>query len=95
MTRAPRARARVSAEPAAAPTQALSLHRRDAELEAWICRRLKLRDLFAGSTDTATRAQRLKAVLLERDLVEAIAGRIEDKPITWRALLAKLYHVEL
>ena len=36
-----------------------------------------------------------KVVLLERGLTESIAGRHEGKPITWRALFAKLYTDEL
>ena len=72
-----------------------SQHRRDAELEAWVCDRLQLRDLFAGVTSTETRRDRLKVVLLERGLVESIAGRFDGKPITWRALFERLYHVSL
>lgn len=73
----------------------LSEHRRDAELEAWICARLKLRDLFAGVTSTETRRDRLKVVLLERGLTESNAGKFEGKPVTWRALFARLYRDEL
>lgn len=69
-----------------------SQHRRDAELEAWICERLHLRDLFAGVTSTETRRDRLKVVLTERGLTESIAGRLEGKPVTWRALFERLYH---
>jgi hypothetical protein len=74
---------------------ALSDHRRDAELEAWICKKLALRDLFAGATSTDTRRDRLKVVLLERGLTESIAGAIEGKPVTWRKVFTRLYHVEL
>lgn len=70
-------------------------HRREAELEAWICERLHLRDLFAGVTSTEIRRDRLKVVLLQRGLVESIAGRFEDKPISWRELFKKLYGEEL
>lgn len=73
----------------------LSQHRKDAELEAWICLRLKLRDLFAGVTTTEIRRDRLKVTLLERKLTESIAGRFEGKSITWRALFERLYHVPL
>lgn len=74
-----------------APIPTMSQHRRDAMLEAWICERLKLRDLFAGVTDTAMRRDRLKVVLIGRGLVESIAGRLDGKPITWRALFQQLY----
>lgn len=95
MTRAPRARTRVSAEASAAPAQPLSQHRKDAELEAWVCRRLALRDLFAGATDSATRAGRLRAVLIERDVVEAIAGSFEGKTISYREIHKRLYGEDL
>lgn len=72
-----------------------SEHRRHAELEAWICERLALRDLFAGITDTATRRDRLECVLLERGLVDSIAGSRERKPVTWRALVKTLYNHEM
>jgi hypothetical protein len=68
-----------------------SAHRRDAELEAWIAKRLALRDLFAGDTTREMRRDRLKVVLLERGLTESIAGRFDGKPITWRALFEKLF----
>lgn len=93
MTRAPRARARVSAE---APAVAvLSEHRRDAELEAWICTKLKLRDLFAGVTTREMRRDRLRVVILQRELEDAVAGKFEGKTITWRKLFSRLYHEEL
>jgi len=78
-----------------APIAKLSQHRKDAELEAWICTRLKLRDLFAGVTTTEIRRDRLKVVLLERELIESIAGRFEGNAITWRALFERLYHTPL
>jgi hypothetical protein len=87
--------ARTPATGALATIGALSEHRRDAELEAWICTRLKLRDLFAGVTSTETRRDRLKVVLIERGLTDSNAGRFEGKPLTWRALFARLYKSEL
>lgn len=90
-------RARVS-KPAQAPAvafNAISQHRKDAELEAWICKRLELRDLFAGVTSRQIRRDRLKVVLLERKLIEAIGGRFEGKSITWRALHKLLYNDDL
>lgn len=78
-----------------APIPPLAQHRRDANLEAWICDRLKLRDLFAGSTTTEIRRDRLKVVLLERGLVESIAGTRDRKPVTWRVLFKTLYAEEL
>lgn len=70
-------------------------HRTDSEIEAWICDRLHLRDLFAGVTDTATRAARLKVVLMERGLTESIAGNMGGKPVTWRKLYQQLYGAEI
>lgn len=78
-----------------APIPTTGQHRRDGELEAWICERLHLRDLFAGVTDTQTRRDRLKVVLLKRGLTESIAGTYEAKPITWRALFKRLYGEEI
>jgi hypothetical protein len=78
-------------KPIAPPPATTSPHRRDDELEAWICKRLVLRDLFAGDTTREMRRDRLKVVLLERGLTESIAGRFDGKPITWRALFEKLF----
>ncbi len=75
----------------AAGFNALSQHRRDAELEAWICKTLRLRDLFAGVTSTSVRRDRLKAVLLERGLTNSHAGTRAGKSITWSQLLEQLY----
>jgi hypothetical protein len=74
-----------------APIPTMSQHRRDDQLEAWICDRLHLRDLFAGHTSTETRRDRLKVVLLERSLSESIAGRYDGKPVTWAKLFKQLY----
>jgi len=75
------------AQPALAKVVApLPEHRLHAELEAWICERLKLRDLFAGTTTREIRRDRLKVILLERGLTESIAGKFGGKPVTWRAL---------
>lgn len=73
----------------------LSQHRKDAELEAWICKRLALRDLFAGITSTELRRDRLKVVLEQRELSDAIAGKFEGRALTWRALFERLYHVPM
>jgi hypothetical protein len=78
-----------------APIAKLSQARRDAELEAWICKRLAIRDLFAGDTTRELRRDRLKVTLLERGLTESIAGRFDGKPITWRALFEKLFGEDL
>jgi hypothetical protein len=78
-----------------APISIKGQHRRDDELEAWICERLNLRDLFAGVTSREIRRDRLKVVLLQRGLTESIAGRMEGKPVTWRQLFTKLYGDEL
>jgi hypothetical protein len=78
-----------------APIPTMGQHRKDAELEAWICERLHLRALFAGVTSTETRRDRLKVVLLERGLTESIAGRRDGKPLTWRGLFKQLYGEDL
>lgn len=77
------------------PIPTRSQHRRDTEREAWICERLRLRDLFAGVTTIEVRRDRLKVVLLERGLTESIAGRMSGKPITWRQLFKELYGEEI
>lgn len=64
----------------------LSDHRKAAERDAWICERLKLPHLFAGVTTAETRRDRLKVVLLERGLIDSIAGTRDGKPLTWRTL---------
>jgi hypothetical protein len=86
---------RTPATGALAASGALSDHRRDAELEAWVCRKLNLRDLFAGVTTLDVRRDRLKVVLLERGLTESNAGSLEGKPVSWRKVFSRLYHVEL
>lgn len=68
-----------------------SQHRRDAELEAYACKRLGLRDLFSGVTTTAMRRDRLRIVLLERGLTKSAAGKRDGKPLTWSALFSQLY----
>lgn len=91
MTRAKRSSTPAPSDAAAALPQ----HRKDAELEAWICTRLCLRDLFAGVTTTEIRRDRLKCVLLERGLAGSVAGKIGRDPVSWRALFQKLYGEEL
>lgn len=78
-----------------APIAKLAQHRKDAELEAWICRHLRLRDLFSGTTSTEIRRDRLRVALLERGLTESIAGKFEGKSVKWAALFERLYHVPL
>lgn len=68
---------------------------RDIVNEAWIAKRLGLPELFLGTTSTQIRRDRLKVVLLERELTDSIAGRADGKPITWRALFLQLYGEEL
>lgn len=82
--------ARVTAIPAIT-----SQHRKDAEREAWVCERLELPDLFLGVTSTEVRRDRLKVVLVQRELTDSIAGRADGKAITWRALFKQLYDEEL
>lgn len=82
-------------QPAFPNVAPLASHRSQAETEAWICKRLALRDLFAGVTDQATRAARLKVTLLERGLLESIAGQRNKKPVTWRQLYEQLYGEEI
>jgi hypothetical protein len=74
-----------------APIPVMRQHRRDAELEAWICKRLALRDLFAGDTTREIRRDRLKVTLLQRELTEAVAGKFQGKAVMWRALYEQLY----
>lgn len=78
-----------------APIPTIGKHRKDAELEAWICARLNLRDLFVGITSREVRRDRLKAVLIERGLIESIAGTHERKPVSWRAMFKQLHGEEL
>lgn len=70
---------------------ALSEHRRDSEVEAWICRELRSRDLFAGTTTREIRRDRLVAALNARHLTDSHAGRVGGKACTWRELVVKLY----
>lgn len=69
----------------------LGEHRRHAEVEAWICRELHARDLFAGTTTREIRRDRLVAHLTARRLTDSHAGRVEGKACTWRELVTKLY----
>lgn len=73
------------------PIAILGQHRKDADIEAWIAKRLDQPGLFEGVTSREMRRDRLKVVLLKRELVESIAGRFDGKPITWRAIYQKLY----
>jgi hypothetical protein len=81
--------------PEPAPIAKLSQHRRDAEIEAWVCKRLEQRDLFTGVTSTEIRRDRLKVVLLQRGLTHAAAGKFQGKSITWGELFKQLYGAEL
>jgi hypothetical protein len=82
---------RAARKPEAAPIATISQHRRAAELEAWVCKRLALRDLFSGVTTSEIRRDRLKVVLLQRELTEAVAGKFQGKAIKWRELFTQLY----
>lgn len=73
----------------------VSQHRRDIELEAWICERLKLRDLFAGDTTPEIRRDRLRVTLIERHLTESIAGSRSGKPLKWRQIFEQLHNEPL
>ena len=66
-------------------------HRRDTELEAWICERLKVRDLFDGDTTREIRRDRLTVLLEQRKITDSHAGKIGGKSVTWRELVTKLY----
>jgi hypothetical protein len=85
---------KIRPEPATAKTVASTLVR-DIVNEAWICKRLGLPELFAGVTSTEIRRDRLKVVLIERELTESVAGRADGKPVKWRDLFKQLYHVDL
>jgi hypothetical protein len=85
-------RARAAAATGALPTStSMSEHRRDTEIEAWICRQLRSRDLFAGTTTREIRRDRLVALLEQRAILDSHAGKVGGKPQTWRELVAKLY----
>lgn len=77
------------------PVPTMSKLRSDSATEGWIAGRLALPELFLGHTSTEIRRDRLKVVLLERKLTEAIAGRLDGKPVTWRALHKLLYNDDL
>lgn len=78
-----------------APVPTMSKMRSDSLTEGWIAGRLQLPELFMGHTSTEMRRDRLKVVLLERELTEAIAGRLDGKPVKWRELYKLLYSEEL
>lgn len=69
-------------------------HRRDDELEAWICKQLALRNLFQGLTSREIRRDRLTAVLLQRGILDTHAGKVGGKAVTWRELTERLYAVK-
>lgn len=69
-------------KPMRKPVTPLSDHRRESELESWLCDRLALRDLFSGVTDKQTRAARLKVTLMQRNSVDSILGTFDGKPRT-------------
>lgn len=66
-------------------------HRRDDELEAWICKQLALRNLFQGLTTREIRRDRLTAVLRERGILDTHAEKVGGKSVTWRELTERLY----
>lgn len=69
----------------------LSEHRRETEVEAWICLKLRTQDLFGGTTTREIRRDRLVAHLEQRHLMDSHAGRIGGEAHTWRELVTKLY----
>jgi hypothetical protein len=65
-------------------------------VESWIVDRLKVRDLFAGVTTPAQRRERVRQLILARDLELAIAGRVgQAKTETWGALFERVYQQPL
>lgn len=61
-------------------------------IEHWIARRLGRPDLLAGVTTPEERRERVRGVILERQMAEAIAGKREGQPCeTWRDLYLRLY----
>lgn len=91
MTRASSRRKATPAQATGVAFNALSDHRREAEVEAWICRELRSRDLFSGTTTREIRRERLVALLEQRKILDSHAGRIGGKALTWRELVTKLY----
>jgi hypothetical protein len=60
--------------------------------EVWISRRLLRPDLFAGVTDQAERRERVRRVILDGDMAEAIAGKRRDAAYeTWAELFERVY----
>lgn len=63
-----------------------------AQVETWIARRLGEPGLFAGVTTADERRERVRELIVSRQLHLAIAGRNpQGKPETWAALFARVY----
>ena len=66
------------------------------QVETWIAWRIGRPDLFAGVTTPDERRERVRTVILDRGMAEAIAGRREGHPCeTWSALFTRVYGVPL
>jgi hypothetical protein len=74
---------------------AVSQHQLQANLEAWVLRKLLLPHLFEGVTTTEIRRDRLKVVLMERGLVNSYAGEHAGKRVSWKTVFKSLYGEEL
>lgn len=60
--------------------------------EAWIARRLRRPDLFAGVTTADDRRKRVRDAIVEGRMAEAIAGkRAGQSAETWRELFERIY----
>jgi len=87
---------------AAAASPNLTARARTSELagptiveERWIAEHLGARDLFDGATSFELRRGRLRALLLGRELGDAIAGKRNGQPERWCELFARLYREPL
>lgn len=64
--------------------------------EAWIARRLRRFDLFAGVTTADERRERVRAAILEGRMADAIAGKRSGAECeTWSALFLRVYQQPL
>jgi hypothetical protein len=60
--------------------------------EVWISRRLRRPDLFAGVTDPDARRERVRRVILDGEMAEAVAGKRKDAACeTWAELFERVY----
>lgn len=66
------------------------------QVEVWIASRLQRPDLFAGVTTADERRERVRRVILDRDMAEAIAGKRAGQSCeTWGELYRRVYGRDL